>query len=242
MDAARVLVADDERPARRRLRSLVAGVPWIGEVLEAGDGETAVRLIDSERPDIVFLDVRMPGASGLEVVERVRHRPHVVFTTAYDRHAVTAFELQAIDYLLKPFGAERFAAALERVRHAMAAGPAGPPRLPDAATAPLRRLFVRRGGRVLPIAVERIQRCEAAGDYVRIHTSDDRHLVAVRLSDLAERLPDSFLQVHRSHVVNLAHVEEFRPHPGSRFLVRLVGGAEVVASRARSREIRRRTI
>lgn len=248
----RVLVADDEPLARRRLRALLAGVTWIETVSEAASGDEAIRRIDSEQPDLVFLDVRMPGATGLEVLERSRHRPHVVFTTAYDRHAVAAFELQALDYLLKPFGEERFSRALERARDAIAAQAdqattrrRSHPGLAERARAaeedgPLERIFVRRGNRIYTVPVADVERFEATGDYVRAFTTDDDHLISVRLGDLQDRLdPGTFLRVHRSHIVNLDHVVEFRPHPGSRYVVRLRGGTEVVASRRRSRDIRR---
>lgn len=246
----RVLVADDEPLARRRLRALLAGVAWIDSVSEAASGDEAIRRIDDERPDLVLLDVQMPGATGLEVLERCRHRPHVVFTTAYDRHAVAAFELQALDYLLKPFGEERFRRSLERVREALGRdrrdrAPGGgadlDERLRGVGEGPLRRIFVRRGSRIYTVPVDQVERFEAAGDYVRAFTADDDHLISVRLADLEERLDAvRFLRIHRSHIVNLDHVEEFRPHTGSRYLVRLRSGASVVASRRRSRDIRRR--
>lgn len=250
---ARVLVADDEPLARRRLRALLAGVSWIGNVSEAVSGDEAIRCIDAEKPDLVFLDIRMPGASGLEVLERTRYRPHVVFTTAYDRHAVAAFELQALDYLLKPFGEERFGRALERARRALdgdlgrdADGIRTEPGLAERALAagtdaPLERIFVRRGNRVYTVPVADVERFEATGDYVRAYTADEDHLLSVRIGDLEDHLDTAtFLRVHRSHLVNLDHVLEFRPHSGSRYLVCLRSGAEVVASRRRSRDIRRK--
>src|SRR6185503_13954329 len=109
-----------------RLRDLIADVPWLDCVGEAGDGESAARAIDSLRPDLVFLDIELPGCSGIAVLERAQHRPAVVFTTAFDRYAVTAFELMALDYLLKPFGRARFEAAVERARQALDLAEGGP--------------------------------------------------------------------------------------------------------------------
>ncbi|MEN8375085.1 MAG: LytTR family DNA-binding domain-containing protein [Gemmatimonadota bacterium] len=256
---ARVLIAEDEPLARSRLRTLLEDVDWVTEVDEAADGPAAVRAIDDLRPDLVFLDVRMPGATGLEVLDRISHDPHVVFTTAYDRYAVTAFELQALDYLLKPFGAERFGSAMERARSALLrerseraagsgaadeSGAGGAERSRAALGAePLRRLFVRERGRITPLAVDRIERLEARGDYVLIHAEGARHLVHVRLRDLLARLDaDRFVRVHRSHVVNLDHVEAFVPWDGSRLQVHLSSGERVMASRNRSRELRDRSI
>ena len=130
---ASALIADDEPLARRKLRDLMAGVDWLQCLGEAADGEAALHAIDTLRPDLLFLDVEMPGLSGLQVIERARHKPIVVFTTAFDRYAVPAFELHALDYLLKPFGRERFLQALERAREALGqAGETTAERLRDA--------------------------------------------------------------------------------------------------------------
>lgn len=246
-----VLVADDEPLARRKICGLLRDVPWIDEILEAASGNEAIARIDSDLPDLVFLDVRMPGATGIEVLERTSHEPHVVFTTAYDRHAVTAFELNALDYLLKPFGEERFRLALERAHRElkrdrrvdeMDSGlPGRLRRVEEHGT--LVRIFVRRGGRIVTIPVDDVHRFEATGDYVRLYTGERSHVVGVGLGDLEERLdPGRFLRIHRSHIVNLAFVKEFLPHPGSRYLVLMRKGEELVASRRRSREIRRRAL
>jgi len=176
------------------------------------------------------------------VVERIRHRPALVFTTAHDRFAVAAFELGALDYLLKPFGAERFARTLERVRAQMAL-----PAPADAvertrhalARAPLRRLFARTGGRIVPIPVDTIRRIQAAGDYSQVHCGAGRFLLQVSLAELLARLdPESFRQVHRSHIVNLDHVQQMRRYDDRRLLITLAGGDEVLASRRASEELR----
>lgn len=246
--AVSVLIADDEPLARMKLKGLLAARSWIGTVSEAGDGPAAIAGIEAERPDLVFLDIRMPGATGLQVVERIEHRPLVIFTTAYDRYAVAAFELQAIDYLLKPFGTDRFERALERARRELQTGRFSESygnRLRDALTGDglLNRIFVRAGGRILSVPVSDVERFEASGDYVRLFTSDRDHLLSVRLGYLEARLdPDRFLRIHRSHIVNLDHVTEFRRRPGSRYDVRLRSGTSIVASRTRSREIRRRAL
>jgi two-component system LytT family response regulator len=144
-----VMIVDDEPLARRTLRDHLGTVDWIGEIREAGDGLTAIREIDSFKPDLVFLDIRMPGASGIAVAEQIVHRPYIIFTTAFDRYAVTAFEIGALDYLLKPFGRDRVRAVLERARNGMEHG-----MQPIAARAsqvlseskPLTRVFVNERG------------------------------------------------------------------------------------------------
>jgi two-component system LytT family response regulator len=239
----RAAIAEDEPQARRTLRAYLEGVDWIELAGEAADGAAAVRLVDDLEPDLLFLDVRLPELTGLQVVENIRHRPELVFTTAHDRFAVAAFELGALDYLLKPFGAERFGRMLERVRARM-----DTPSAPDAvertrvtlSDTPLRRLFARSGARIAPIPVESIRRIQAAGDYAEVHCAAGRFLLQLSLGELLSRLdPERFRQVHRSHIVNLDHVQEMKPYDERRLLIRVQGGGEVLASRKGSEELRR---
>lgn len=243
------LVADDEPLARRRLAALIADVPWAQQVGEARDGVEAVALAQSLRPDVLFLDIKMPELSGVEVVQRLRRLPTsplVIFTTAYDQHAVVAFELGAVDYLLKPFGASRFLAAIERARcgrpreNADVLARAQQVLTRPNALAPFDRIFVRDGNAIVPVSLAAIERAEAQDDYVMIHAGARRHLMSLRIRDLEEWLPNPpFLRVHRSHIVNLDHVERMVGLDGARFEVRMKNGAVVPVSRARSQEIRR---
>lgn len=241
----RTLIVEDEPLARRALRGFVEEVEWLEYVGEAEDGAAAVRLIDELLPELVFLDVRMPVLDGLEVLRRIQHAPEVVFTTAFDRYAVAAFEIGAIDYLVKPFGRERFQRALERV-HARSLGAGGTPPASERArdaldSAPLRRLFTRRGGQIAPVALASVVRLEARGDYVAIHHAGAASLMHVPLGELEARLdPERFFRVHRSHVVNLDHVVAIRPCDDRRFRIVLDDGAEIVASRAGSQRLRER--
>lgn len=239
------IVADDERLPRLKLLDLLAEVPWIACVGEASDGLATVEAVNRLRPDLLFLDIRMPGLSGLEVLRRLEHRPHIVFTTAYDEYAVAAFEVRALDYLLKPFGRKRFQDSLERVReavgrtsHAVVGGlEALEPKQP------LRRLFVRTRGGIVPIATDDVSHFEASGDYVEIHTTNGRYLANLRMGDLENQLdPDRFVRIHRSHIVSLEHVVSMTPDPSGRLLVCLRDGTGLFASRARSRALRRRVV
>lgn len=259
------VVVDDDEMARVWLRELMAVAPVVDLVGEASDGRTGVRLIDTLRPDIAFLDIEMPGCSGIEVMRQVEHPPVVVFTTGHDEYAVTAFELAAADYLVKPIGPERFREALERairlVRAASSEAGAVGPTGDEAAFLPaddgeenlsvqagqlldsedaLTRLFLRKRDTILPVAVEEVLRFEADGDYVVVHTVEDQHLVRLRLQDLDERLGERFLRVHRSHLVNLDHVRKFDRQEDGRFIVVMDDGTRITASRTRSRDLLRR--
>jgi two-component system LytT family response regulator len=238
----RALIAEDEAPARESLREYLDEIPWIEVVAEAGDGQSALALADEHRPELLFLDVRLPELSGLEVARRVRHAAEIVFTTAYDRFAVAAFEIGALDYLVKPFGRERLAAAAERVRARLghAAVPAGERVRSSLAPGPVGRLFARQGDRIVPIPVEGIRRVQAQGDYAEVHAAEGTYLLRLTLAELAARLdPRRFRQIHRAHIVNLDAVEEMRPYDERRLAVRMKDGSVVVASRAASEQLRR---
>ncbi len=174
MRKAVVVIADDEPLARKALRGHLASLDWIGEVHEAGDGLSAIRAVDELRPHILFLDVVMPGVSGVEVAEQIAHRPYIVFTTAFERFAVTAFEIGALDFLLKPFGRDRVRAAAERGRQAIAHGmPSVVARAREALAEarPITRVFVRERGRMVAVPLEEVERLEACDDYVTLHAA-----------------------------------------------------------------------
>jgi two-component system LytT family response regulator len=235
----RAVIVEDEPHARASLREYASEIDWLTLVGEAADGNEAVRLIDALAPELVFLDISLPEASGLEVLQRIEHTPDVVFTTAHDQHALAAFELGALDYLLKPFGRQRFQTAVERVRRRLQSSVAAPDRARSAFGTPLRRLFARTRDGIVPIDVRAIQHLSASGDYVEVHTGRETHLLHTTLAELAARLdPDVFRQVHRSHVVNLDAIAKLVPFDARRLLIRLRSGQEIVASRAASEQLR----
>ena len=236
------LVVDDEPIARAGLKAMLSAFDWVDVIGEAADGQAAVRAIETLKPELLFLDVQMPGLLGTDVLRHIDHRPFVIFTTAYSQHAVTAFELGAVDYLLKPFGATRLAAAMERVR-----GAVGEPSSADAIErlsgalggGPITRLFARIGNAIVPLPVDRVSRLEADGDYVVAHTGGSRHLLHMSLSSLVARLdPARFAQVHRAHVVNLDHVRAFKRDARGNLEAELNDGTRVPVSRARAQELR----
>ena len=242
MSEVRVVIADDEPLARRTLREHLSALDWIGEIHEAGDGLSAIRTVDSVKPDLLFLDVRMPGASGIAVAEQITHRPYIVFTTAFDRYAVTAFEIGALDYLLKPFGRERVMAVLRRARMAIEQGLS--PIMARATQVlntnkPLSHVFVKERGRMIAIALDNVERLEACDDYVALCIEGRRHLLHARLHDLCARLDATrFIRVHRSHVVNLAFITSLEQREGSRMTVVLASGTRVPASRSGSAQLK----
>ena len=236
----RALLVEDEPLARQSLREYASEVEWMELVGEATDGLAATRMIDALRPDLVFLDVCLPELSGLEVIERIRHTPAIVFTTAFDRFALAAFEVGALDYLLKPFGRKRFQTTLERVHQRIGDAVSAGERARTAFGTPWRRLFVRTHKGIVPVEVRSIRRIEASGDYVAIHGEGGRHLLHMTLSELLSRLdPELFYQVHRSHAVNVEAIERLEPFDERRFLVKLRGGEEILASRSASEKLRR---
>jgi two-component system LytT family response regulator len=238
----RALIAEDEAPASDTLRDYLAQAPWIEVVAEAVDGVSAVALAEERKPDLLFLDVRLPELSGLDVARRIRHPAEIIFTTAYDRFAVAAFEIGALDYLVKPFGRERLAAAVERVRARLGQTSvhAGERVRNSLGPGPLSRLFARQGERIVPIAVDGVRRIQARGDYAEVHGAEGVFLLHVTLAELAARLDSAkFRQVHRSHIVNLDAVLHLRPYDERRLAITLRDGTVVVASRAASEELRR---
>ncbi len=241
------VIADDEAPARKRLRDLLQDVAWVEIVDDCADGPATVQSVNRLEPDLLFLDLEMPGYDGLEVARRISHRPAVVFTTAHNRYAVAAFELGAVDYLLKPFGRDRLAVALERLRdvRSRTREPSVVERTAQALdrSAKLSRLFVRARGRIIVVPLVDVQRIEARDDYCALYCKDQRHLVHLRLTDLEQRLdPAVFLRIHRSHIVNLNFVEAMIPAPDARLEIVLRDGTRLMASRSRSRELREQSV
>jgi two-component system LytT family response regulator len=236
------LIVEDEPLARRRLRELIREVAWLNCVGEATTGKTAISAIDELQPDLVFLDVQLPGCSGIDVLSRVHHTPAVIFTTAHDQFAITAFELAALDYLLKPFGRDRFVRAIERARpllESRAGSDAAQRARETSVDGPVPRLFVREAGHIIPLRVASIEWLQACDDFVVVHTGGRQFRINLTLADLERRLdPRVFVRVHRSHLVNLDHVTSWTPYDGSRLQITLRTGRTIMASRQRSRALR----
>ena len=249
----RAVIVDDEAPARALVREYLVAHPYVSVVAECTNGFEAVKSIGELAPDVVFLDVQMPKLDGFEVVELLAPGPVVVFCTAYDEYALRAFEVHAVDYLLKPFGRERLAEALARVRSRLAgvvstAGAAAPrsgsAALAQAARAPGRfaeRLIVRDGAEVHVIAVPDVDRVEAQDDYVEIHAGGKSWLKQQSLAEIEQSLdPARFVRVHRSHLVPLDRIARIEPWGKDSRIAILKDGSEVPVSRGGYQRLRER--
>lgn len=247
----RVLVADDEELARERIGALVAAEPGFRVVGECADGEAAVEAILRLGPDLVLLDVQMPGLDGLGVVREVgpARMPAVVFVTAYDQFALQAFDACAVDYVLKPIGPERFRTALGRARErvearAPAAGALPPEfvRWLEEAQPGARyreRLTVRSGNRFRVVRVEEVRWMEAADNYVRLHAGKEQHLLRATMAEVEGMLdPRRFVRVHRSAIVNVDRVTTIEPWGQGEFLLVLDDATRITSSRGYRERIR----
>ena len=230
-----MLIVDDESPARTRLRHCLEEASDVEIVGSARDGREALRLIRGLVPDLVFLDVKMPDIDGFDVLEQLgTMKPVTIFVTAFDSHAIRAFEAQALDYLLKPFSHERFEAALQRARQAIHARRMAPP-APPAAEAPkyLERIMLKSDGGTLFLSVDDIKWIEAAGVYVELHVGTKTYLYRSSMIQMAERLdPHRFVRIHRSTLVNTASIQKVQPRSHGDYTVVLDDGTELVMGRA----------
>ncbi|HEX7638661.1 MAG TPA: response regulator [Burkholderiaceae bacterium] len=243
----RALIVDDEELARRLVREYLAGHADVEVVGECENGLDAVRQIGALAPGLVFLDIQMPRLTGLEVLELTGRREGVIFTTAYDEHAIKAFELHAVDYLLKPFSRARFDGALARARElrarvapaASAEAAAGVEALVAHRGAPLERVLIRDRDQVHVVPVERIECVEAQGDYIAVMADGHTHLKPQRISEIEEQLDGrSFVRVHRSFIVNLAFLQSIERHGSDGHAARLRSGKRVPISRSGYEKLR----
>jgi two-component system LytT family response regulator len=238
----RTVIVDDEELARDRIQTLLELQPDVEVVGVCTDGPSAVEMIDRTQPDLVFLDVQMPGMDGFEVVENLEPTklPAVVFVTAHDAHALRAFEIHALDFLLKPFDQTRFEKALERARGQLSQS-MGP--VLDSRLVTLleelheerkysERLIVKSSGRVFFVRTEEIDWVEASGNYVKIHTKSDAHLLRESMKNMEAKLdPKTFVRIHRSAIVNIDHIKELEPWFHGEYIVIMRDGTRLTASR-----------
>ena len=237
----RTVIVDDEPLARERIGALLDGESDFTLEGEAGDGPEAVRMIERLRPDLVFLDVQMPGCDGFDVIAALDpgRAPFVVFVTAYDEYALRAFDVHALDYLLKPFDRERFGKTVDRVRDHFRTGGEISSRLvsliESVRDTPRRvdRLVVRDSGRVFFLRTSDIDRIEAAGNYVSVHVGARTHLIRDTMGKMEERLdPSTFIRIHRSTIVHIDRIRELQPDFNGDYAVLLEDGTRLSLGRS----------
>jgi two-component system LytT family response regulator len=229
----RTLLVDDEPLARRELRRLLQPFSWVEIVGEAANIDEAAARVESEKPELLFLDIQMPGGSGFDLLDRLDHVPRVIFTTAFDQYAVRAFEVNALDYLLKPIEPERLASALARLHVHEPVGSTTPP---PAVDAPLDQLFVRDGAKCWFVPLREVRLIESEGNYVTLSWGEQRPVLARSLVNLEPRLdPRQFFRANRHQIINLTFVDGVESEIGGRLVVRLRGGPDVEISRRQAR-------
>jgi len=234
----KALLIDDERLARNELRRLLAAFPDVEIVGEAANGKQARAQLTALAPDLIFLDVQMPGETGMELLESLEPpAPEVIFTTAYDEFVVKAFELNALDYLLKPVDPARLAAALEKLRAKLGAPTA--PVVHQAKLAAEDKVFVREGDRCWFVEVRSIRLLESEGNYTRVHFDAAQPQLFRSLNAMEERLdPKYFFRANRRQIINLAWIDKIEPWFSGGLLVHLKGAAKVELSRRQAQEFR----
>ena len=234
----KALLIDDERLARNELRRLLAAFPDVEIVGEAANGKQAREQLAALSPDLIFLDVQMPGETGMELLESLEPpAPEVIFTTAYDEFAVKAFELNALDYLLKPVDPARLAAALEKLRAKL--GTPAAPTAPATKLAAEDKVFVREGDRCWFVDVRSIRLLESEGNYTRVHFDAAQPQLFRSLNAMEERLdPKYFFRANRRQIINLAWIDKIEPWFSGGLLVHLKGAAKVELSRRQAQEFR----
>jgi two-component system LytT family response regulator len=251
MRTLKTLIVDDEPLARERVSTLLQAEDGIEILGECRDGLEAVAAIQQLSPDLVFLDVQMPGADGFQVIQTIgaEKMPVVVFVTAYDQHALRAFEVRALDYLLKPFDRERFREALQRARRHIEQQETGDlgrrllalvkdfrPAAPKTD-----RLVVKSSGRLFFLRVDEIDWIEAAGNYARLHVGTEAHLIRETMISLEGRLdPERFFRIHRSRIVNMERVQELQPWSNGEYVVILRNGTRLTLSRGYREKLQER--
>jgi two-component system LytT family response regulator len=235
------VLADDEPLARKKLRQLLSDERDINLVGEGTTAQETIELVRAKKPQLLFLDIQMPGMDGLDIAAEISSSkampgPHIIFTTAHDKYALRAFEVHAVDYLLKPFSRDRLSSAVERARRQIQLGiqqPAGADVPSQKENRFASRIVFKSRGRIVFLPVSDIRWIGAEENYVRIHTKSETHLLRETMGRLQDRLdPEAFLRVHRSYIVNLEHVKEVRTETDGEYTVVLLTGDKLTMSRS----------
>jgi two-component system LytT family response regulator len=235
----RIVIIDDEKPARNLIRTFLGSNPDIEITGEASNGFEGLKLIQSAKPDLVFLDIQMPKISGFEMLELLDEFPQIIFSTAFDEFAIRAFEYNAVDYLLKPYSKERFSQAVEKAIDRIRQKEKPAPGLIKMATGVfpngqlLDRIVVRTGQKIKVIPIDKVEFIEAGDDYATIYTSDGRYMKQMTMDYLDEHLnPTEFLRVHRSYIVRLSCIVQLEPYDKDTKVLVMQSGKKIHASKA----------
>jgi two-component system LytT family response regulator len=242
------LIIDDEKLARDLLREFLEAFPQIEVIGECAKGSEAVEKINKQKPDLIFLDVQMPGMNGFDVLDEIDHEPHVIFTTAYDQYAIRAFEKNAVDYLLKPLDEERFTQAVNRALKRKTTEAGDLEELLRSIKSEGKgsfdsHIFVQKSEKLFNLPVEEIIFLEASGDYTVITTKTDQFVSSSGIGKLEEILnPDTFIRVHRSTIINLNYLKEIERHFNGGMVVKMQNGKSFPVSRTYAKLIRKKVV
>jgi two-component system LytT family response regulator len=241
------LIIDDEKLARELLHEYLEGFPEIEIIGECAKGTEAVEKINKLKPDLIFLDVQMPGMNGFDVLEEIDHEPYIIFTTAYDQYAIKAFEKNAVDYLLKPLDEERFRLAVNRAMKRKTAEHGNLEELLRSIKTEGKsfesHIFVQKSEKLFNLPVEEIVYLEASGDYTVITTKNDQFVSSSGIGKLEEIMdPDTFIRVHRSTIINLNYLKEIERHFNGGMVVKMQSGKSFPVSRTYAKLIRKKVV
>ena len=249
MQPIKAIIVDDEELGRSIIQEYLTNHPQVEVVAECRDAHEALDAIDKHNPDLIFLDIQMPEINGFELLEMLDEHPGIIFSTAYDQYALKAFEVNAVDYLLKPYDLERFNLALERAIHSIQSDPGQDDTIKkllqtiQTHTQYLERLLIKQAGRIVIISCKEISSIKAMDDYAEIATARESYLIQQSLNHLEERLnPDQFVRVHRSYIVNIDAIRDIVALSSSRYKLFLKDGNEIFVSRSGYKKLMRFTI
>ncbi|MBS4061567.1 MAG: LytTR family transcriptional regulator DNA-binding domain-containing protein [Bacteroidales bacterium] len=242
----RTLIIEDEEPARNLLRTFLESFEEIDLIGECSDGFSGLKTINELQPDLVFLDIQMPRLTGFELLELLDDIPEIVFTTAYDEYALKAFDLNAVDYLMKPFSKQRLRQAVDKVIERFRIKSSGKEKVSQLVeqmhqkARPLERIVVKSGSKIHVIPIQDIEQLEAQDDYVMIHTAQGRFMKKETMASMEQNLPeDSFIRIHRSHIVNVSQIQRIEQYGKESYLLILKNGNQVSVSKSRIKDLKR---
>ena len=241
----RAIIVEDESPARELVKAFLKSHENIELLTECSDGFSGVKAINENKPDLVFLDIQMPKLTGFEVLELLDEMPEIIFTTAFDQYAIKAFELSAVDYLMKPFSKRRFDEAIDKVYSRLHQKRESAENLHTLAkkvkedTKEIERLFVKTGNKIDVVVVPDIIRIEALDDYVEIFTAEKKYVKKETMNFLEQSLPEkTFVRVHRSSIINVNHMKKMERYGKESYIVILKDGSKVNVSKSRTKELK----